>query len=68
MRRILCRHWSQVRTMFLGGYANQSTFCAVGALLCGFLAPFGLWAGYRAYGNCPRNALKHRLASALSTG
>jgi hypothetical protein len=42
-----------IRKMFLGDYANQSIFCAVGALLCGFLAPFGVWAGYRAYKELP---------------
>jgi hypothetical protein len=39
--------------MFLGDYANQSISCAAGALLCGFLAPLGVWAGYRAYKELP---------------
>lgn len=45
--------WSPVRKMLLGDYANQSIFCAVAGLLCGFLFPFGLWAGYRAYKDLP---------------
>jgi hypothetical protein len=40
--------------MLFGDYANQSIFCAVAGLLCGFLFPFGLWAGYRAYKELPQ--------------
>ena len=45
--------WAPVRKMFMGDYANQSIFCAIAGLFCGFLFPFGLWAGYKAYQELP---------------
>jgi hypothetical protein len=59
--------WSPVRKMFLGDYANQAIFCAIAGLLCGFLFPFGLWAGYRAYKELPLKQTQAIVGMVLNT-
>ena len=46
--------WVPYKKMFLGDHANQSIVSGIIALLCAPFFIYGLYAGFKAYGELPR--------------